>query len=307
MQIDGCFLPIGRELTAPFESLERSLNGQLVGVCGAFRQNILSVETTLSIPFTLVRSAVFNRRLALLRAAERIRARGKMSAGETEPSAEILKQADADAHERLIAGTAPSGDMHKKHVDQVIAELENLSAVPEMREALHELLRQGIVLMWGAFEVLARDTFLSLLNTNPSLLPGLLSDEGVKKLFQLKSVPIEKLQRYGFDLSSSLGHLLLEQHRLDDLPSIRTVYGALLPSASRLHELLGSSELWLICQRRHLVVHNRGVVDAQYLEKTGDAAAVGQRLELQPEKVEAALSLVRGIGCEVLSAANSLP
>lgn len=29
--------------------------------------------------------------------------------------------------------------------------------------------------------------------------------------------------------------------------------------------------MWLLSQRRHLIVHRRGIVDAQYLAKTGDS------------------------------------
>lgn len=53
-----------------------------------------------------------------------------------------------------------------------------------------------------------------------------------------------------------------------------------------LQKHLRNPKLWLLQQRRHLIVHRRGVVDKQYLEKTGEKLNVGEQLLPTPAEIE---------------------
>ena len=53
----------------------------------------------------------------------------------------------------------------------------------------------------------------------------------------------------------------------------------------------------LMLQRRHLLEHNNGLVDARYLKKTGDTSyTVGQRLVVKPSDAADLLAIVRRLG-----------
>lgn len=62
------------------------------------------------------------------------------------------------------------------------------------------------------------------------------------------------------------------------------------------------SMLKLYFQRRHLFEHNNGMVDEQYLSKTGDTNySVGQRLIIRKNEVEEVLKILKKLGDGILS------
>ncbi len=67
---------------------------------------------------------------------------------------------------------------------------------------------------------------------------------------------------------------------------------------------LGGQDLWVLCQQRHLIVHRRGVLDARYLEKTGEARQIGQRLVVTPAEFESQIDGVVNAGRVLLIAAG---
>ena len=61
-------------------------------------------------------------------------------------------------------------------------------------------------------------------------------------------------------------------------------------------------------QKRHLVAHRMGVVDAEYLEKTGDAdAKVGRKVSISTEDIEAASRFVKSLGEYLTNQLGSMP
>ena len=60
--------------------------------------------------------------------------------------------------------------------------------------------------------------------------------------------------------------------------------------------------LKLYFQRRHLFEHNNGMVDEQYLSKTGETNySVGQRLIIRKNEVEEVLKILKKLGDGILS------
>jgi hypothetical protein len=70
---------------------------------------------------------------------------------------------------------------------------------------------------------------------------------------------------------------------------------------------VGKPELFKLAQRRHLIVHRRGSVDAGYLQKTGDNYQVGDTLKLTSEYIYQAIYLVRDVGISILDAVATSP
>ena len=68
---------------------------------------------------------------------------------------------------------------------------------------------------------------------------------------------------------------------------------------------MNSKDLWMLSQRRHLIVHNRGVVDHRYNKQTGETYKEGQRLYVPPTDIELYVTLVRDIGIAILEAADN--
>lgn len=135
-----------------------------------------------------------------------------------------------------------------------------------VHSAAKELLGQGTVLLWGAFESLSRDLFVLLVNSDPMIGKLLLDSPEGRRVFQLKALELDTLAAYGFNVSRSLGTILVSRQDLSDLGSIKSVYGLIFPSDEEVRDALSSRDLWMLAQRRHLLVHNRGIADMRYID-----------------------------------------
>ena len=156
-------------------------------------------------------------------------------------------------------------------------------------------------MVWGAFEAFVSDALIVFLNRNPKRASALLSDDKTKKHFSGR-VSIEAIESYGFDVSGSMGDLLLGERGIDSLAVIKDVFQTLFPTHSDLHATMKKDGLWLLWQRRHLLVHKRGLVDAAYLKQTGDKQPVGERLRISASYLDEIFGLVSGAGVQFVRA-----
>ena len=106
-----------------------------------------------------------------------------------------------------------------------------------------------------------------------------MSDPVAKRRFESR-VSFGTLSTFGFDLSAKMGALLAEQRDLSDLNTMKAVFGALFPTATVLKGSLDDANLRLLSERRHVIVHRRGVVDESYIKAIGCAERAGERLRV---------------------------
>lgn len=116
---------------------------------------------------------------------------------------------------------------------------------------------------------------------------------------------LEALESSQFDLKSRMGDVLLELVALDSVDKIRDTTRALFQIGS-LDAQLKDSRLWILAQQRHLIVHRRGIVDARYVERTGDQQPIGQALRFDADYLERCMVLVRDLGCEMHQASREV-
>jgi hypothetical protein len=173
------------------------------------------------------------------------------------------------------------------------------------RESLCHIMNQCAVLIWSSFEILASDTFVSLLNRKPSLASALLNTESSKKYYREKDLAAS-LQEYNYDLSRHMGEALIQQRRLDDLIAIKNVYGVLLDKSEGLRNILNDDALWKLYKTRNLIVHRAGVVDALFLKETKNDTALGTKLRVTPSELKTFMILVGRAGVELIKAANDI-
>jgi len=174
-----------------------------------------------------------------------------------------------------------------------------------VRRGAQELLRQGVVLAWGAFEIVARDSFVAYLNKHPSKSVQILQSERTQKRFGKKNLPLDLLNTYGFDLSNVMGDLLSTSQDLSDIATIRDVFNELFPGAVELHKSLAGKALYGLNKRRSLLVHRCGIVDPTYLRETGDTAEVGTEIAIDPPYLTATLAMIRDCGMLLLQTVSS--
>ncbi len=275
-------------------------------IARAFAHNVSAVISTVSIPFTLASTSVHRQHYWRFGTAERIRARMiEQEENETEEALERRRDAHAGkrADERMQEFLATSDGTNT--VTEDICHFL-LSGFKEQggADAASELLHQGVVLLWGAFEVLARDIFQQYVNVNPKALQRLLSDASTRKRFEQQKFSVEFLAEHGFDVSAKMGTILANQQDLSDLLTIKAVYLALFPNNEAIRQSLNERGLWMLSQQRHLIVHRRAVVDQRYVEATNTTCLVGTRLMITPRDLVDYLKLVCQAGTTLISATS---
>jgi len=281
------------ESAKPLTDLALSLPEGLRQIALAFFDSLHGVIRTLSIPFHYTYSQVHSLHWQRFLMAERIRARGTKNEEVREPAALTI------AKERFAEYL--QGDGREVIVDDVLTRLKALQDEPESLAAARELTRQGVVLVWSAVEVLARDSFVFLLNRRPILAEKLLAEQANRKRFSVDRIDWQTLAAYGYDLSENLGTFLISKADLTSVPAIRDAYGALFPKATELGRKLADTRLWILCQKRNLIVHRRGIIDQQYLANTSDTLPLGTNLWISPSEVEDLLEVGLHIGTEIIS------
>lgn len=295
------FVPL--EIDEPkFSKTLQQLKAPYDEIANAFQHNLNSVVSMVSFPYALSSASAHNGSFARIHAAERIRAlKIEDDTGETASELEDRrnKEALAIAHKRMEEFIQSDEGIDAITFD-ICKLLLNATTDEHLALAASDLILQGSALTWNAFEILSRDIFIAYLNDNPDAVNKLVNDQNLRKRFDLTKISIEDLAIHGFDLSSSMGSLLSKQQDLTDLPTIKTLYTTLFPPPNPFAEKLNEDGLWVLSQQRHLIVHQRGVVDERYKRNTKTNDGVGTRITISPSELDNHIELVFETGLALL-------
>jgi len=264
----------------------------------AFRNNLRAVFAVLTTPPIMAQAKIHSIRYELLALSHTFRIIADTYGPTSEE--EVRGEAGRRAASQIEAESATE-EGTKSGVESIVRELESALLNEQLSLAAEELLRQGVVLMWSALEVLIGDIFIAVLNRKPALANLLAADERTKKWFQLRD-PFRALETYSYDLSSHMGDVLSANHRIDDVDTFRAVADVLFKNES-LNRLLQDERLWHLNQKRNLILHRRAVVDDVYIRNTGEALARGVILAVHPRYVDKSLAYARDVGIAFLACA----
>lgn len=160
----------------------------------------------------------------------------------------------------------------------------------ELQAASKELLKQGIVLLWSSLEVLVRDFAIREINKCPEIIRDV----------DVKSVPLETLARYHYDVKDRLGEIFAEQRDWSNYSVICEVLKRICPKKVELHKKMKAEDLYGLSKKRHLIVHRRGIIDRQYKEETREKGNIGDALDITPAQLKQGLNMIKEIGVELL-------
>lgn len=160
------------------------------------------------------------------------------------------------------------------------------------------MLSAFIVMGWTAFEALAADLWEAALNQHPAGLSTL--SESPKRLrkgaknrsyqakdeehSELKHVPLNLMQKYGYDLSNSMGSILRDRFSFERLDGIREAYGSAFPKFDKIDDPLTDNALDALATVRNVIVHRAGIADQEYCRRI-------ERLKIPKVDIGAALLL----------------
>ena len=301
------FLPLVlRELLPGLEASRATLSPPYSDLAEVFARNLTSVISTLGIPVTLASAAAEGSHWQRIHMAERIRALIISAEGEEDETAVEVRRSE-NAHkialEKMKEFSGSDEGRDQMAADSCRFLLTSLDS-EDMVSAAGELLLQGEVLIWSALESLARDLFEAILNADPKRILPILRDPTAKHRLPSRFT-VEELASFGFDVSTSFGSVLSSYQDFSDIRTIRALLQSALNSDATVEAALADRRLWMLCQRRHLIVHRRGVVDLRYIEATGDQAPQGSRLSVVPSDLEADFQAVGLAGTALLVSAQT--
>ncbi len=262
----------------------------------AFRESLCRAATVATMPFrTAALGASSTERMVALMVEINARLDMARYDGQQVPEQHVLRDTLNRIKEQYANETEE--EKGRRQVNSVMSMLETLLTAQDYRDAAVDLLRQTLVSIWSAIEVLVNDILIGAINKHPALSVILLNQAPAKKHLQGRQLTVEALAQSGFDLSRQMGDLLLAERPLNSLEAIRDVVSVLAPGQKALHDILGSAELWKLWQRRHVIVHRASTVDALYMSRTADKRqVVGNHLQIEHEDVLASFQSAREVG-----------
>jgi len=278
----------------------------------AFQHNILATIAVVEMPFTLACASADNAQFRRIHTAQRIDQRIRRArSGYTPTPLSTDEPIEEDDERQALENALKESEKFRESdegqnciVRDLCSFLINIVSHRKLSDAANELTLQGSVLLWGAIEVLCRDSFVVYLNAHPEAAKLLLAQPDLRKRFELQYLPFEALLEHNFDLSSHMGTALSHVKDLTDLETIKQVFDTLFLETTTTRSPFRDKQMWVLYQQRHLIVHRRAVIDTTYVEKTKGAVVVGERLSILPSEFKANLNLIVEAGASIL---ESLP
>jgi hypothetical protein len=208
-------LAVPEDFLKPIEEL--SSRDNLGPVIGSFRANLRSAIDIGSIPFLLVYSAVVDSIFQSFLMAERIRARNTDYVG---PPEDIAR----DKLQQHLS------DKTKETANEALDRLSNVLNNDQFSNATDELLRQIIVMAWGAFEVMAFDLIVSVAKSRQDIVLLLLKNKKIREKYLNINFGADLFEKYSFDLSGSMEKILADSLRMDSIVAIREIFDVVFSS-----------------------------------------------------------------------------
>jgi hypothetical protein len=297
--------PNKEQLLAPLTEANARLSKPFAEIGLAFRANISGLISTVSVPYTLASKSASDSSWQRIVTAERIRS---LPIG-NEPEPEEPERREREAFSRAeskMKSFIGSTEGREVLIRGTLGFLDSLRSDEAVIGAANELIRQGVVLCWGTFEVFARDCFIAHLNATPTRTLALLGDSVARRRFELSKVSLETLAAHNFNLSDRMGTLLSQQQDLSDVYSVKSVYQALFPDDKTLSDALSDTDLRLLSLRRNLIVHHCGVIDEMYVAAGScREQVVGDRLKVSPDNLEGHIGTIIKVATSILNAVSA--
>jgi hypothetical protein len=266
------------------------------GVYSSFKENLMSIVSTATMPEIMAigkaNLEIFNRILT----QERILSLKIDDENTLEDKKNIEKQKERGlrayqkAKDRFFAERKEEEGKNEFTLI-TLNFLNDLSDDTSFKSASRNLINQCTLSVWTVFGVFCRDCFILLLNKKSELVEKLSEVPELKQKFNLKTLPVQKLVEFNYDLSNHMGNVLIDNFEFSNIETIRSVYKCIFTSEN-LRAKLEINDLWLLFKRRNLLVHKSGVVDKQYLESTSDNLPLHSKLVIKPEEFLKYLELI---------------
>jgi hypothetical protein len=182
----------------------------------------------------------------------------------------------------------------------------------KVQKPYQALLYSSIVWVWCSFEVLMKELWEVALNlggkyTSKNVIKNLPEVDGSGDVFRRKSININYLAKYDYDLSNRLGSALSYKFDFTSLSGIKGAYTRAFPKSANISDALSNKQILELEAARNVIVHNAGVIDEEYCKKTDtNEGEVGKNLELNSRKVCEYGNSTADTGLRIMIAVSSI-
>lgn len=140
-------------------------------------------------------------------------------------------------------------------------------------DAYRTLGLNSLVNSWTIFEAFSKDLWKFILNKEPQKFIGHLLKSNNSSLNEIegisgKQISINLLSKYNFNLSNNLGDILASKYDFTGAKGIKTAFKELLNLGREELPFLDDKDLKQLEITRHLIVHNAGIIDDDYLRRS---------------------------------------
>jgi len=269
-------------------------------IASVFARNVDELLNLLSLPLALVLVGRFE----VNRLADYTRAIARTEGAERwQESEEVKARVEAEVN-RLRDERAAKAQSRSPELVEAKQQLEHLLGDHGLEGSARALLYAGASSAWSFLECAVKDAWIAALNVRPvelahSALENV-PDIPVVDGLSGKQVSVGLLARHGFDLRDKLGTLLAPKFDFTSPSGIRAACSAAFGKLPGLDDALADPRLRRLEATRHLVVHRAGVIDEEYLRRTGDGAAIGSQLVVDGPAVSELANAAISAGSKVL-------
>ncbi len=157
------------------------------------------------------------------------------------------------------------------HVLDGQREIEKLrTELPLLDNALKNEALNTLINHWTMFEATIRDLWIFCLNSHSKsfLFNVLKSDTGDIDGISGKNISIGLLAKYNFNISKNLGEILVQKFDFTTVSGIKKSFKILFELNESELIMFENENLQQLEILRHLIVHNAGTIDNEYLKRT---------------------------------------
>lgn len=261
----------------------KDLDADYQNIANTFNYNIDSMLSALNIPFILSSAAAQQQhhfKSHLVSVIESLKYKVNHDINDSDDP--ILDQIRSNILKDKMNELDTSEKSQEQLVLNIYRFLEPFTREEKITGAASALLYQGAILLWSAFETLSKDLFIIYINKNPHKIKDLLDSPSIKKRLNFNKITPETLMEYDFDLSNKMGEVTAENQDFSDLETIKKIFNEMFPASCDDRSILNDPDIWILSQKRHLIVHRGGIVDKKYLDKTGESLCIGDKLLMTP-------------------------
>lgn len=172
--------------------------------------------------------------------------------------------------------------------DDAIKLLDSFREVPLIENAIRVQALNSLVNIWTIFESSTKEIWKCLLNGHQNIFLNNILKEGDNNEVEGisgKSISIDFLGKYNFNINNKLGEILCEKYDFTSCHGIKKAFTDLQKKKKAKLIFIDNPILYNLEITRNLIVHNAGIIDNKYLQKNSTTnQTMGELLEITIEK-----------------------